>query len=431
VDTIFAVSSGQPPAAIALLRVSGPQALAVAEAMAGKLPPQRQAGVRALRDPADGTLLDRALLLWFAGPRSATGEDLVELHLHGGRAVVQAVEACLARQPGLRRAEAGEFTRRALANGRLDLSEAEGLGDLLMAETEAQRRAALASAEGAVRQRVEGWQEKLLMLAAQVEAMLDHADEDDVTDDAGALDAVRADCAVLGQELADVLAAPPVERLRDGIRVVLAGPPNAGKSTLLNALADREAAIVSPIAGTTRDRVEAAVVRNGIAWLLTDTAGLAEATDDPIERIGITRAREAMAAANLVLWLADTAPPEIEGATVLALHPRADLPDRVAIPLGRIGLSAASGQGLERLWAAMEEAAQTLLPRADMLALNRRQRGLLTNAANALIDAAMHHDPLLVAEELRHARTAFDRVTGRADVEGVLDALFGRFCIGK
>uniref|UniRef100_UPI003B637462 tRNA uridine-5-carboxymethylaminomethyl(34) synthesis GTPase MnmE n=1 Tax=Sphingomonas sp. PL-96 TaxID=2887201 RepID=UPI003B637462 len=430
-DTIFAVSSGQPPAAIALLRVSGPDALAVAEAMAGKLPPQRQAGVRALRDPADGTLLDRALLLWFAGPRTATGEDLVELHLHGGRAVVQAVEACLGRQPGLRRAEAGEFTRRALANGRLDLSEAEGLGDLLMAETEAQRRAALANAEGAVRQRVEAWQVRLLMLAAQVEAMLDHADEEDVADDAGALAAVRADCAALGQELAAVLAAPPVERLRDGIRVVLAGPPNSGKSTLLNALVEREAAIVSPIAGTTRDRVEAAVVRNGVAWLLTDTAGLAEATDDPIERIGIARAREAMASADLVLWLADVAPPEIANVTVLALHPRADLPDRAEVPADRLGLSVASGQGLAELWAAMEQASQVLLPRADTLALNRRQRGLLAQAAEALSDAAMHHDPLLVAEELRRARTAFDRVTGRADVEGVLDALFGRFCIGK
>jgi tRNA modification GTPase len=431
VDTIFAVSSGQPPAAIALLRVSGPQALAVAEAMAGKLPPQRQAGVRALRNPADGTLLDRALLLWFAGPRTATGEDLVELHLHGGRAVVQAVEACLGRQPGLRRAEAGEFTRRALANGRLDLSEAEGLGDLLMAETEAQRRAALANAEGAVRQRVEAWQTRLLMLAAQVEAMLDHADEDDVADDAGALDGVRADCAVLGQELAEVLAAPSVERLRDGIRVVLAGPPNSGKSTLLNALADREAAIVSPIAGTTRDRVEAAVVRNGIAWLLTDTAGLAEVTDDPIERIGIARAREAMAFADLVLWLADAPPPEIAGATVLALHPRADMAERAVVPPGRMGLSVETGQGLASLWAAMEQAAHALLPRADTLALNRRQRDLLGNAAGALADAAAHHDPLLIAEELRRARSAFDRVTGRADVEGVLDALFGRFCIGK
>ncbi|MFV0624200.1 tRNA uridine-5-carboxymethylaminomethyl(34) synthesis GTPase MnmE [Sphingomonas sp. ac-8] len=430
-DTIFAVSSGQPPAAIAVLRVSGPRARVTAEALAGSLPPPRQAGVRALRDPADGALLDRALLLWFPGPRTATGEDLVEVHLHGGRAVVRAVETCLAAQPELRPAEAGEFTRRALAHGRLDLSEAEGLGDLLMAETEAQRRAALASAEGAVRRRVEHWQAALLMLAARIEAMLDHADEDDVADDGAALDAILAECGALGGELDDILAAPPVERLRDGIRVVLAGPPNSGKSTLLNALADREAAIVSPIAGTTRDRIEVAVVRNGIAWLLTDTAGLAEATDDPIERIGIARAEDAMRSADLLLWLADAAPPVIAGVHLLALHSRADLPGREQTPEARISVSAATGQGMASLWAAMEEAARTLLPREDALALNRRQRDLLRDAAGALSDAALHHDPLLVAEELRRARTAFDRITGRADVEGVLDALFGRFCIGK
>lgn len=430
-DTIFAVSSGQPPAAIAVLRLSGPHATAAAEALAGSLPPPRRAGVRALRDPGDGTLLDRALLLWFAGPNTATGEDLVELHLHGGRAVVRAVETCLATQPGLRRAEAGEFTRRALANGRLDLSEAEGLGDLLMAETEAQRRAALANAEGAVRRRVEGWQEVLLMLAARVEAMLDHADEDDVADDGAALDAIRGDCERLSKELDAVLAAPPVERLRDGIRVVLAGAPNSGKSTLLNALSDQEAAIVSPIAGTTRDRIEVSVVRNGVAWRLTDTAGLAEATDDPIERIGIVRAQEAMRAADLLLWLDDAPAPAIDGVQMLALHARADLPGRARVPVGRIAVSAATGAGIAGLWSAMEASARMLLPQEDSVALNRRQRELLHDAALALTDAAAHNDPLLIAEELRHARMAFDRITGRADVEGVLDALFGRFCIGK
>jgi tRNA modification GTPase len=430
-DTIFAVSSGQPPAAIALVRVSGPGAVAAAQALAGSLPPPRQAGVRALRDPADGALLDRALLLWFAAPRTTTGEDLVELHLHGGRAVVRAVEACLARQPGLRPAEAGEFTRRALAHGRLDLSEAEGLGDLLMAETEAQRRAALANAEGAVRRQVEAWQDRLLMLAARVEATLDHADEDDVVEDSGTLDLVRTECAALGAELASVLAAPAVERLRDGIRVVLAGPPNSGKSTLLNALADRDAAIVSPIAGTTRDRIEASVVRNGVAWVLTDTAGLAEASDDPIERIGIARAEEAMASADVLLWLADTPPPQIPGVEVLALHPRVDVPGREQVPPGRLALSVPQGWGIPELWSGLERTAQSLLPREDMLALNRRQRGLLHDAASALNDAATHHDPILVAEDLRQSRRAFDRVTGRADVEGVLDALFGRFCIGK
>jgi len=422
VDTIYAVSSGAPPAAIAVLRLSGAGAFDAVRALAGNVPEPRRAALRALRH--DGELLDRALVLVFPGPDSATGEDVAELHLHGGRAVVRAVEAALAAMRGLRAAEPGEFTRRALEHGRIDLSEAEGLGDLLMAETEAQRRTAIRSAEGAVRRAVEGWASRLLMVSAQVEAILDHSDEDDVAAD---VEPIRAGAAELAGAIETVIARPAVERLRDGIRVVLAGPPNAGKSTLLNAMAERDAAIVSAIAGTTRDRIEAPMVRDGIAWLLIDTAGLAETPGDAIEAIGIARAKEALAGADLTLWLGDDAPPE--GA--LWVHSRADAPGRGEAPAGSIAVSAKTGEGLGALWAQLGERARQLLPSADEVALNRRQRDLCTLAARAVREAVHEPDLLLIAEHLRSARRAFDAVTGRADVEAMLDALFARFCIGK
>lgn len=426
-DTIYAVSSGAPPAAIAVLRVSGPQAFAVVKDFAGDLPAPRRAAVRALRDPADGALLDRALVLCFPGPRSATGEDLAEFHLHGGRAVVRAVEAALAARPGLRSAEPGEFTRRALQHGRIDLSEAEGLGDLLMAETEAQRRSAIRSAEGAVRRAVEGWTDRLLGLAARVEAELDHSDEDDVADPA-LLPAIRSGAAALAADIEAVADRPPVERLRDGIRVVLAGPPNAGKSSLLNAMAGRDAAIVSPISGTTRDRIEAPVVRGGIAWLLIDTAGLAELPGGEIEAIGIARAQAAQAEADILLWLGDETPPAHDH--LLWLNPRADLPERET-GAGRLSLSSRTGAGLDALWEAMAGLAGELLPPPDLMALNARQRALCQAAAASLRAIAHEGDLLLIAELLRSAMRAFDAITGRAGVEAMLDALFGRFCIGK
>jgi len=426
-DTIYAVSSGAPPAAIAVLRVSGPQAFAVVRDFAGDLPAPRRAAVRPLHDPADGGLLDRALVLCFPGPRSATGEDLAEFHLHGGRAVVRAVEAALAARPGLRSAEPGEFTRRALQHGRIDLSEAEGLGDLLMAETEAQRRSAIRSAEGAVRRAVEGWTDRLLGLAARVEAELDHSDEDDVAD-AALLPAIRSGAVSLAVDIEAVADRPPVERLRDGIRVVLAGPPNAGKSSLLNAMAGRDAAIVSPISGTTRDRIEAPVVRGGIAWLLIDTAGLAELPGDEIEAIGIARAQAAQAEADILLWLGDETPPAHDN--LLWLNPRADLPER-GMGAGRLSLSSRTGAGLDALWEAMAGLAGELLPPPDQMALNARQRALCQSAAAALRAISHESDLLLIAEQLRSAMRAFDAITGRAGVEAMLDALFGRFCIGK
>ena len=427
--TIFAVSSGAPPAAIAVLRISGPRAADAARQLAGALPPPRRAGLRTLRDPANGDVLDRALVLFFPGPNSATGEDLVELHLHGGRAVVRAVERVLAKLPEHCAAEAGEFTRRALMNGQIDLSEAEGLGDLLAAETEAQRQLAMRSAEGAVRREVEGWTHRLLAIAAQVEAVLDHSDEEDVATEAASLETLRIAARDLGEEIAALAERPPVERVRDGLRVVLGGPPNAGKSTLFNALCERDAAIVSPIAGTTRDRIEAAVSREGIAYVLVDTAGLAEAAGDAIEEIGIGRAREALAAADILLWLGDDAPPPHEAA--IWVHARADQDGRGHQGDEGVAVSAVTGEGLAVLWRRIDELARQLIPPLDMVALNQRQRMLAVQAAGSLARAARHGDMLLMADELRSARMNLDAITARAGIEHVLDALFSRFCIGK
>jgi len=425
-DTIFAVSSGAPPAAIAIVRISGNSAFDAITALVGRLPAARRASLCALLD-ADGLLIDRALVLVFPGPATATGEDVAELHVHGGRAVVRAVEAALGAMPGLRRAEPGEFTRRALLNGRIDLTEAEGLGDLLAAETEAQRRAALLVAEGAVRQRAEDWTDRLLALAARVEAQLDFADEDDVTLDT--LAPITAALLALADEMNLSLATPPVERLRDGVRVVIAGPPNSGKSTLLNALAERDAAIVSPISGTTRDRIEVPVVRDGIAYVLTDTAGLAGETSDPIERIGISRAEEAMQAADLVLWLGDDAPPSPD---MIRIHARADVKGReIAPPSADVAISVARGAGMASLWELLRARATTLLPREDSVAMNQRQRSLIAACTAAARSAAAQEDLILVAEDLRLAMAALDALVGRSDVEAMLDALFRRFCLGK
>ncbi|WP_375403393.1 tRNA uridine-5-carboxymethylaminomethyl(34) synthesis GTPase MnmE [uncultured Sphingomonas sp.] len=419
-DTIYALSSGRPPAAIAVMRVSGPGALYTARALAGRLPETRRAALRALRD-GEGRLLDRALVLVFPGPDSATGEDLVELHLHGGRAVVAVVEQALAAL-GLRRAEAGEFTRRALVNGRIDLAQAEGLADLLAAETEAQRVQAIGAAEGMVSTLVRGWSERVFALSAEVEAALDFAEEDDVAVDLG--DTGRA-VAALRAEIEEVLARPAAERLRDGLRVVLAGPPNAGKSTLLNLLAGREAAIVSPVAGTTRDVIEVPVVGEGVAYVLADTAGLVVASADPIEAMGVERARAAAQVADIVVWLGDDAPPG-EAVWVWA---RADAAGRGEPPEGVDVVTSSTQPGtIATLWRVIAARAAGLLPQEDRPSLNERQRALAGEAAAELVS---EDDPLLLAERLRQARVLLARVTGADATEAMLDALFGRFCIGK
>jgi len=423
--TIFALSSGAPPAGVGVIRLSGPAAGAALAALAGPLPPPRRAVLRRLHDAA-GALLDQALVLWLPGPGSATGEDMAEIHCHGGRAVIAAIEAALGAMPGLRRAEPGEFTRRAFAHGRIDLAEAEGLADLLAAETELARAAALAMAGGALSRAVEDWRSRLLALSAEIEAVLDFSDEQDAAD---LPQCFTWNIAALESEIAAWLARPRAERLGEGFRVALAGPPNAGKSTLFNALVESEAAITSPVPGTTRDVLERSVAIAGVPFTFIDTAGL-RATDqaDAIEAIGIARARAALARADVVLWLG----PEGEGPPgAWEIAAQADRPDFIPKRAARATLSAVSGEGLEALKQALVEAARAALPKPGEAALNARQHARLSAAAAALAAAQQLADPLLIAEELRRARLAFDRLVGRATTEDMLDALFGRFCIGK
>ncbi|ABC64702.1 tRNA uridine-5-carboxymethylaminomethyl(34) synthesis GTPase MnmE [Erythrobacter litoralis] len=423
-ETIFALSSGAPPAAIGVIRISGTEARGALEALAGSVPDARKAALRRLRD-GEGKTLDDALVLWLPGPDNATGEDCVELHCHGGRAVIAAIERTLGTMPGLRRAEPGEFTRRAFANGRIDLAEAEGLADLLFAETELQRQVLQASAGGRLSELVGGWRERVLALSAQVESALDFSDEDDVDELAPAF---YTDVSTLADELGEWLERPQVERLRDGVRVVFAGPPNAGKSTLFNALLQSEAAIVSPIAGTTRDVLERPVAFGGTPFTLIDTAGLHEGGDDSIERIGIDRARAALRDADIVLWLG----PEGEGPdNAWEIDAQSDIDERTAKSAPRLRLSAKTGEGIDALVRDLRDAARDLLPRPGDVAVNARQHALLSEAAGELAEITRGQDLLITAEHLRTARSAFDRFTGRATTEDMLDALFGRFCIGK
>jgi len=423
-DTIFALSSGAPPAAIAVVRISGPLAGDALRALAGRSLPPRRAVAATLRDQA-GAVLDRVLALWLPGPTTATGEDTAELHCHGGRAVVRAVEQALAALPGLRPAQPGEFTRRAFANGRIDLSEAEGLADLLSAETELQRQSALAMAGGDFSREVAGWRERLLMLSAAVEAVLDFGDEDDVSD----LPAdFTARLAGLEQELATWLARPRAEALREGYRVVLAGPPNAGKSTLFNALVESDAAITAPVAGTTRDVLTHPVALGGVPFRFSDTAGLRDEAGDAIEAIGVERARSALAQADLVLWLGA----EGEGPDgAWEIEAQADRKDHPVKTTPRHRVSAVTGEGMDALRADLIAHARAALPRPGEAALNARQHRLLDEARAALAAADGLSDALLVAESLRLARVAFDALLGRTTTEDMLDALFGRFCIGK
>lgn len=419
-DTIVALSSGRPPAAIAVVRTSGPAALTAAEKLSGTPPPLRRAALRRLIDPRDGSLIDDALVLRFDAPDTATGENIVEYQCHGGRATVDALIATLLAVCGLRMAEPGEFTRRALANGRIDLTEAEGLADLLMAETEIQRRSAMARAGGALRKRLDGWRDRLLSLAAQAEVAIDYADEEDgvIAPD------LKSPIAELAADMAELIDAPRVEPLRDGIRVVAAGPPNAGKSSLVNALAQSEKAIVTHIAGTTRDVIEVPIAIDGIPFVLVDTAGLRE-SDDVVEAIGVDRARGEAERADILLWLGSEDPPCHDG--LIRIAAKSDLG---TVQQG-LAVSAISGEGISELMKTLVDRARSLLPKADELALDRRQHDLLDDARLALERAAGLVDPLLVAEELRNARQAIDRISGRAGVEELLDALFGRFCLGK
>ncbi|MBA3510432.1 tRNA uridine-5-carboxymethylaminomethyl(34) synthesis GTPase MnmE [Sphingomonas sp.] len=423
--TIYALASGRPPAAIAIIRVSGPHAHAAGQRIAGELPQAREVALRELRHPATGLLLDHALALRFEAPASSTGEDVVELHIHGGRAVADAVLDALASLDGLRLAKPGEFTRRALENGRIDLTEAEGLADLIEAETESQRRAALALAQGGLRRRIEQWQQRLLALSAQAERAIDYDEEDHSGHDPKA----SRDCGALATELQEWLARPRIEPLRDGVRVVIAGPPNAGKSSLLNAISGTERAIVTEIPGTTRDHIEVPLALGGIPLLLTDTAGL-RASDEPVERIGVGRSEALIESADVLVWLGEAgeAPPH---GRLVRVHAKCDLAERADAPPDAVPVSSLTGEGVAALLERVAELAGSLLPGEDSLALNRRQATHIAEAEAAMSRASAASDIVTAAEELRFARAAFDRLTGRAGLEDVLDALFSRFCLGK
>ena len=425
-DTIVALSSGQPPAAVAVIRTSGPHAFAAAEALAGPLPPPRHAALRSLHDPVGGDLLDQVLLLRFDSPASATGEDVVEYQCHGGRAVVRSILDALAALPGMRAAEPGEFTRSAFRNGRIDLTEAEGLADLLEAETETQRRAALLRADGGLRRLVEGWRDRVVTLSARAEAAIDYVDDEDET--AADTSALAAESRALGDELADWLGRPRAELLKDGIRIVAAGPPNVGKSSLINALSQSERAIVTDIPGTTRDVIEIPLAIGGVPFVLVDTAGLRDSVD-PVERIGVERAGNQMIRADILLWLGEPkeAPDQQQ---MLLLHPRCDVPGRENSPEGALAVSAVTGLGMDLLTEALLERARALLPGAGELAINQRQASEIAVALAALGDSDSD-DIVIVADALRRAREALDRITGRAGIDDMLDALFGRFCLGK
>jgi tRNA modification GTPase len=445
--TIFALSSGRLPAAIAVVRISGAATRAALETLVAKLPEPRRAGLRKLRHPRTKGVLDEALVLWFPGPNTETAEDMAELHLHGGRAVVAAVMEVLAQVPGLRGAEAGEFTRRAFENGRLDLTAVEGLADLVSAETEAQRAQAMRQFQGLLGGRAETWRQRLIGALALVEARIDFSDEADVPDDliGPALDAARELLAEVEAVLRDEHRG---ERLREGLVVAIAGPPNAGKSSLLNRLARREAAIVSPYAGTTRDVIEVHLDLGGYPVMLLDTAGVRE-SEDPVEQEGVRRARERAAAADLVLWVEDA---ESSAGRVLRknesitqpkkewlIHNKSDLiysdREQPKSAKGEFKISALTGLGMDALVSALaEHAAELFAVGEPALVTRQRHRDLLRQVADALsralaLGAGAAEE--LVAEELRLAMRALGRLTGRVDVEDILDVIFRDFCIGK
>jgi len=444
-DTIFALSSAPGRAGVAVFRMSGPATRSGLTALAGALPPPRRASLRRLRDPADGAEIDRGLVLWLPGPQSFTGEDMGEVHVHGSRAVAAALTAALSGLAGLRLAEPGEFARRAFENGRLDLTAAEGLADLIDAETEAQRRQAVRQLEGAMGRLYDGWRDRLLHALAHLEAVLDFSDEGDVP---GSLaEEVRAEAAAvaveIGRHLSDKRRG---ERLREGVRVVIAGPPNAGKSTLMNALARRDVAIVSERAGTTRDVIEVHLDLNGYPVILTDTAGLREAGDE-IEEEGVRRARQALERADILVWLDPVGdgkgrdmPSPHEGQRLVHVRSKWDLradsaPTQTA-QSADLRLSVPREWGIDALVERIAAAAAELCGAGEDPAISRaRHRRALEDCAAALgrfaEAAGAGASTELLAEELRLASRALGRLTGRVDVEDLLDVIFADFCIGK
>jgi len=440
--TIFALSSAPGRAGVAVLRVSGRAAANALKALAGELPEPRRAHLVTLRDPKSGESLDQAIVLWFPAPNSFTGEDVAEFHLHGGRAVVQGVADALGRLTGLRPAGAGEFARRAFEHGKLDLTEIEGLADLINAETQAQRRQALRQTEGALGALYDRWRGELIAALAHIEAALDFSDEADVPE----LVSTRARPAVEGlvREIASHLDDHHRgERLRDGFRVLLAGPPNAGKSSLLNALARRDAAMVSEEPGTTRDVIEVHLDLGGFPVTVMDTAGIRKARGE-VEREGVARTFARAGDADLIVWLVDATAPvwdlpdelQESGADLVTVLNKIDLErlERLEVVSDQtIDISAKTGLNIDALTAAIEAYAIEGLGAGEAPSLTRaRHRVELESTHEALVRFLEGPPELeLRAEDLRQAVQALGRITGRVDVEDVLDRIFSEFCIGK
>ena len=434
-ETIVAPASGAGAAAVAVIRVSGPATSAVLGALVGALPAPRHASLRAIGDP----LIDRGLVLWFPAPNSFTGEDMAELQVHGSRAVVQAIIEAALCVDGVRLAEPGEFAARAFENGKLDLTEVEGLADLINAETEAQRGQALAQSEGCLRRLYEGWRAELVKAQGLMEAGLDFADEADVAADVSAKAAVIVE--PLRQSIEAHLADRSGEVLRHGLRVVIAGPPNAGKSSLMNALAKRDVAIVSEEAGTTRDVIEVHLDLGGLPVILADTAGIRSGIS-AVEAEGIRRAIARAEDADLVLWVIDGTNPVFDPPEPLAQKPilralnKADIAPQLASKSATnelLVLSAKTGEGLDGLIGRLEAVAAAQIGSAGQAPMTRaRHRAELVSCRDAL-QRFVNHDlgPELQAEELRVAATHLGRLTGTIDVEEVLGAIFAEFCIGK
>ncbi|PWC89145.1 tRNA modification GTPase MnmE [Azospirillum sp. TSH100] len=440
-DTIYALATAPGRSGVAVVRISGAEAGSALAALTGRsLPAPRRAVLTKLRDPRTGDALDDALVLRFTAPASFTGEDVVELHLHGGRAVVTGVIEALATLPGLRLAEPGEFTRRAFENGKLDLTEAEAVADLIDAETTAQRRQALRQMEGALGRLYDGWRERLTRALAHIEADIDFA-EDDLP--GGVADAVRPVVAGLAGEIAAHLDdGGRGERLREGLYIAIIGAPNAGKSSLLNALARRDAAIVSARAGTTRDIIEVQLDLGGYPVVLADTAGLREAAADEVEEEGIRRARDRAARADVKVAVFDaTTLPDLDPATLelidgdtVVVFNKTDLANATDLrpDLSAILVSAQTGDGLKMLEEKLTEFSADRLAIGSAPSLTRaRHRAALTECRESLMRALEAPLPELAAEDVRLASRALGRITGRVDVEDLLDVIFRDFCIGK
>jgi tRNA modification GTPase len=448
-STIFALASGAGRAAVAVIRISGPDTAEALRALAGRLPRPRETRLAAFRDPESGEVLDRGLALWFPGPKSFTGEDMAELHLHGGRAVIAGAVAALSKIPTLRPAEPGEFARRAFLNGKLDLTAAEGIADLVAAETEAQRRQALRQMEGEFGRLLESWRERLVRALAHVEAGIDFAEdvsEAERSDAAG----VAGVALEIARHLDD---AGRGERLREGFSIAILGPPNAGKSSLLNRIAGRDAAIVSKQAGTTRDIVEVHLDLGGLPVALADTAGLRDAVDE-VESEGVRRALAKAEAADLKLVVIeapnaakiDSVTKRIIDSGAIVVANKSDLclgesANDIRELVGSLGcggkavvaVSAKTGAGIGELLGLIErEVAESLMPASGGAAITRaRHRNALQDCVAALGRFEGAQAPELAAEDLRLAVRALGRITGRVDVEDILDVIFRDFCIGK